>query len=287
MAETKSGGVRRQDDLAKRPGESDEQSAQRTAIARRLAHIRRKVIVLSGKGGVGKSTVAANIAVAAAQAGVRTGLLDVDIHGPSIPRLLGLEGVRASAEGDHLLPVPAGENLKVMSIGFLVGGRDQPIIWRGPMKFSMIRQFLADVDWGELDLLVIDCPPGTGDEPLSVVQLIRDADGAIVVTTPQKLAVDDVRRAVTFCRELSLPILGVIENMSGFACPKCGEVSEVFGSGGGESMAADMQIPFIGRIPIDPRISASGDAGRPAVAEAGAVAGAEVFLRAAEIAAGR
>ena len=246
-----------------RPGEDDQQYQQRLAVARRMCRIKHKVIVLSGKGGVGKSTVAVNLAVAAAQAGLKTGLLDVDVHGPSVPKLLGIEGARPGAAGDAIVPVEACEGLLVMSVGFLLQSRDDAVIWRGPMKHTVIRQFLADVEWGDLDLLVVDSPPGTGDEPLSVIQLIGDADGAIVVTTPQEVALADVRKSINFARQLSLPVLGVIENMSGFVCPKCGKISDVFSAGGGEAMAAEMNVPFLGRVPIEPGISYFGDAGIP------------------------
>jgi len=262
---------------AQRPNENDQQYQQRLAVARRMCRIKRKVIVLSGKGGVGKSTVAVNVAVAAAQAGLRTGLLDVDVHGPSVPRLLGLEGARPGAAGDAMVPVEACEGLLVMSVGFLLQGRDDAVIWRGPMKHTVIRQFLADVEWGDLDLLVVDSPPGTGDEPLSVIQLIGDATGAIVVTTPQEVALADVRKSINFCRQLSLPVLGVIENMSGFVCPKCGKMSEVFSAGGGEALAAEIQAPFLGRVPIEPGISYFGDAGIPYLNSGESSPASEVF----------
>ena len=246
-----------------RPGEDDQQYEQRLAVARRMCRIKHKVIVLSGKGGVGKSTVAVNLAVAASQAGLKTGLLDVDVHGPSVPKLLGIEGARPGAAGDAIVPVEACEGLLVMSVGFLLQSRDDAVIWRGPMKHTVIRQFLADVEWGDLDLLVVDSPPGTGDEPLSVIQLIGDADGAIVVTTPQEVALAEVRKSINFARQLSLPVLGVIENMSGFVCPKCGKIRDVFSAGGGEAMAAEMNVPFLGRVPIEPGISYFGDAGIP------------------------
>ncbi len=261
------------------PGER--QAQQRAAVARRMSQVKRKVMVLSGKGGVGKSTVAVNLAIAAGQAGIRTGLLDIDIHGPSIPKLLGLEGHRPDVRGNDIQPIEAQENLKVMSIGFLLENRDDAVIWRGPMKYNAIRQFLAEVEWGELDLLIVDSPPGTGDEPLSVVQLVGNADGAIVVTTPQEVALADVRKCINFCRQLSLPVLGVIENMSGFRCPRCGNVTDVFGSGGGEKMAADMAIPFLGKMPIDRRISESGDSGKPYVTMKDGLPSAELFRKAA------
>jgi len=262
---------------AQRPNEDDQQYQQRLAVARRMCRIKRKVIVLSGKGGVGKSTVAVNVAVAAAQAGLRTGLLDVDVHGPSVPKLLGLEEVRPEAAGGSIVPVEACGGLLVMSVGFLLQSRDDAVIWRGPMKHGVIRQFLADVEWGDLDLLIVDSPPGTGDEPLSVIQLIGDATGAIVVTTPQEVALADVRKSINFCRQLSLPVLGVIENMSGFVCPGCGEVTDVFGSGGGEKMAGEMSVPFLGKVPMDPRVCDSGDAGQPFVTLENPGPGGEVF----------
>jgi Mrp family chromosome partitioning ATPase/predicted Fe-Mo cluster-binding NifX family protein len=228
----------------------------------RLQKIRFKVLVMSGKGGVGKSTVAVNLAVTLALAGRRVGLLDVDIHGPSIPTMLKLEDAGVQVTDGVVQPVEAA-GMKVMSIGFLLQHRNDAVIWRGPMKMGVIKQFLKDVEWGELDYLIIDSPPGTGDEPLSVCQLVEDADGAVIVTTPQDVATADVRRSISFCRQLSLPVLGVIENMSGFACPKCGEVTDIFKTGGGERLAAEMRVPFLGRIPIDPAVGEACDAGAP------------------------
>jgi len=223
--------------------------------------VQRKIVVLSGKGGVGKSTVAVNLAVGLMMAGLRVGLLDVDIHGPSIPTMLGLEGRTPQSNGEELIPLEA-HGLKIMSPGFFLRSQDDAIIWRGPMKANAIRQFLQDVAWGDLDYLVVDSPPGTGDEPLSVCQLIKNLDGAVIVTTPQKVAAVDVRKSITFCRQLKVPVLGVIENMSGFACPKCGEVTPILGSGGGCRMAAEMGVPFLGSIPIDPAIALAGDCGQ-------------------------
>ena len=248
----------------RRDGEKEEERADRQKLASRLCRIRHKVLVLSGKGGVGKSTVAVNLAVSLMLAGKRVGLLDVDIHGPSVPKMLGLEGAPIQSELGNIVPVELG-NLKVMSIGFLLRHQDDALIWRGPMKMGVIQQFLKDVEWGDLDYLVVDAPPGTGDEPLSVCQLIGDADGAVVVTTPQDVALAAVRKSITFCRQLCLPILGVVENMSGFACPHCGKLTEIFKSGGGERMAHEMHVPFLGRIPMDPTIGEACDAGTPYV----------------------
>ena len=235
---------------------------EREAVAARLETIKRKILVLSGKGGVGKSTVAANLAIALAQAGRRVGLLDVDIHGPSIPRLLGLESYRVTGTGTALLPVEWNSSLRVMSMGFVLQHHDDPVIWRGPLKMGVIKQFLKDVEWGELDYLIVDCPPGTGDEPLSVAQLIGEGTRAVVVTTPQELALADVRKCINFCRKLEIPMLGVVENMSGFTCPQCGHAVDIFKKGGGEKMSADLGVPFLGSIPIDPAVVESGDRGR-------------------------
>ncbi|OPZ97446.1 MAG: Septum site-determining protein MinD [Planctomycetes bacterium ADurb.Bin412] len=234
-------------------------------LADRLDKIDHKILVMSGKGGVGKSTVAVNLAVTLSLSGYSVGLLDVDIHGPSIPRLLKLDGKKVEIRAGQILPLAASENLKVMSIGFLLQNRDDALIWRGPMKMGIIKQFLKDVEWGKLDYLVIDSPPGTGDEPLSICQLIPNLTGAVIVTSPQELSLSDVRKSITFCRQLKLPMLGVVENMSGFACPHCGKVTDIFSTGGGEKMASQMSVPFLGRVPIDPRVCLAGDAGEPYV----------------------
>ena len=244
-----------------RDGETAAEFEDRRKLHSRLCRIKHKIVVLSGKGGVGKSTVAVNLAVALMLFGKRVGLLDVDIHGPSVPTMLGLEGEKIRDCEDGLLPVALG-SLKVMSVAFLLREQDDAVIWRGPMKMSVIRQFLQDVSWGDLDYLIIDSPPGTGDEPLSVCQLISSLDGAVVVTTPQKVAAVDVRKSVTFCRQLKVPILGIVENMDGFICPGCGELTRIFRSGGGRKIAEDMGVPFLGSIPIDPQIVKACDDGQ-------------------------
>jgi ATP-binding protein involved in chromosome partitioning len=256
------------DNRAHRQPEQEQQRQmedEQAQIRRRMAPIKHKIVVLSGKGGVGKSTVAVNLAISLALAGQRTGLLDIDIHGPSVPKILNLQDRKAHATIDAMLPIEVGTNLKVMSIGFLLPSPDEAVIWRGPMKYQMIKQFLKDVEWGELDYLIIDSPPGTGDEPLAIIQLLEKADGAVVVTTPQEVAISDVRKSITFCRSLDLPVLGVLENMSGFICPKCGQRTDIFKAGGGENMAAAMNVPFLGRIPIDPQIVEACDSGQPYV----------------------
>lgn len=245
-------------------GQSPAELEEQRLLEARLSKIRHKVVVLSGKGGVGKSTVAVNLAVTLMLAGKRVGLLDVDIHGPSIPTMLGLEFETLEGSEDGLQPIE-GDGLKVMSLGFFLDNPDDAVIWRGPMKMSVIKQFLKDVIWGELDFLIIDSPPGTGDEPLSVCQLIGDLAGAVIVTTPQKVAAVDVRKSITFCRKLNLPVLGVVENMSGFVCPKCGELTPILNAGGGKRIAEDLGVPFLGSIPIDPRIADACDNGEPFV----------------------
>jgi Mrp family chromosome partitioning ATPase len=223
--------------------------------------IQSRILVLSGKGGVGKSTVAVNLAMGFAFEGLRTGLLDVDIHGPSVPKLLGLERETLRTEGHDLLPVEMG-GLKVMSLGFALKA-DEAAIWRGPKKAAVVEQFIHQVQWGDLEVLVVDCPPGTGDEHLSILQALGQVDGAVIVTTPQDLAVLDARKAVTFCRTAGIPILGVVENMSGFTCPSCGTSTPVFRTEGGKRMAKELKIPFLGALPIDPEVGMSGDAGQP------------------------
>lgn len=244
--------------VANSPGETLDGKEKLQA---RLSRIRRKVIVLSGKGGVGKSTVAVSLAVALARAGKRTGLLDADIHGPSVPVMLGLEGEKLRNSDEGLLPVER-DGLKVVSLGFLLRKQDEAVIWRGPMKAALLEQFLRDVAWGDLDYLIVDSPPGTGDEPLSICQLLGNLDGAVIVTTPQRVAEADVRKSITFCRELQVPVLGVVENMGKFVCPKCGQAVEILPAGGGRRIAAGMEVPFLGSIPLDPAIAESCDRGR-------------------------
>lgn len=231
-------------------------------LNRRMGRIGHKLVVLSGKGGVGKSTVAVNLAISLALSGRKVGLMDTDIHGPSIPTMLGIEDAFVGGSEGELVPVEVA-GIKVVSIGFFISSMDDAVIWRGPLKAGAIRQFMSDVAWGDLDYLVVDSPPGTGDEPLTVFQSLGGVDGAVIVTTPQKVSGIDVRRSITFCRQLGVPVLGVIENMSGFACPKCGEVTRIFSSGGGSRIADGMEVPYLGSIPIDPSIVESCDQGRP------------------------
>jgi ATP-binding protein involved in chromosome partitioning len=230
-----------------------------------MENVKYKFLVLSGKGGVGKSSIAVNLAVWLSMQGNNVGLLDIDIHGPSVPKLLNLEHMNVQAVTDKMIPVDYSDTLKVMSVGFLLRSKTDALIWRGPMKHNVIKQFVTDVFWGDLDYLVVDCPPGTGDEPLSIAQLLGRIDGAIIVTTPQQLAVVDVKKCITFCRQLNLPVLGVIENMSGLVCPHCSQHIEVFTGNGGEEMARDFKVSFLGKIPIDPALAHACDIGKPFV----------------------
>jgi len=250
--------VAHEDSSARRTPVSDDED--RRALNARLSRITHKIMVMSGKGGVGKSTVAVHLAMALVRAGKRVGLLDVDIHGPSVPTMLGLEEEPGPSPSGGIMPIERG-GLRAMSIGFLLRNRADAVIWRGPMKMGAITQFIKDVEWGDLDYLVVDAPPGTGDEPLSVCQLIAHADGAVIVTTPQEVACAAVRKSVSFCRALGLPVLGVVENMSGFVCPRCCATVNLFPTGGGERLAHEMGVPFLGRIPFDPLIGAACDAG--------------------------
>jgi len=237
---------------------------QENAISRSLGRIKHKILVMSGKGGVGKSTVSVNLALALANNGHKVGLMDVDIHGPDVVRMLNLKGaLQPPATPDGLIaPLQYNDNLKVVSLEYMMKDRDEAIIWRGPLKMQAIRQFVGDMDWGKLDYLIIDAPPGTGDEPLTVAQTIPLVK-AVVVTTPQQVALADVRKSINFCKAVKMEIVGVVENMSGLVCPHCHEVVEVFKSGGGEQMARDFDLPFLGRIPMDPRVVAAGDDGTP------------------------
>ncbi|TET91831.1 MAG: ATP-binding protein [Methanomassiliicoccales archaeon] len=244
---------------------SGKEARSETKTSENLRNVKHKILVLSGKGGVGKSTVAANLALSFSMNGSEVGLLDVDIHGPDIPKMLGIEDERLTGGGNGIIPVPYPPHLKVMSMAFLLSDKDSPVIWRGPLKMKAIQQFIEEVDWGKLDYLIMDLPPGTGDEPLSVAHLIPDASGAVIVTTSQDVALLDSRKAVNFVRALNLPIIGIIENMSGFNCPHCGERIDLFKAGGGEKAAKELGVPFLGRVPLDPKIAETGDSGEPFV----------------------
>lgn len=226
-----------------------------------LRRIKRKIMIMSGKGGVGKSTVAANLAVGLALRGYRVGLLDCDIHGPTIPTIFGLESERPEVNDEGILPIQVLPNLSLMSVGFLLENKDSPIIWRGPAKMGAIKQFLEGVYWGELDFLIIDLPPGTGDEPLSVAQLIPNCDGSVIVTTPQDVALISVRKSIKFSEKINVPVIGIVDNMHGLICPHCNEYTEVFGTGGVEKAAKDFNVPILAKLPIEPKVAEMEDKG--------------------------
>lgn len=236
---------------------------QGQTINARMGKIKNKILVMSGKGGVGKSTVAVNLACAMAEAGNKVGLLDIDVHGPNVPRMLGIDAERMQMENDEMVPYPVSEHLLVCSLAMLGADTKTPIIWRGPRKTAAIRQMLGDVRWGALDYLVLDSPPGTGDEILSAVQAVPDWTGGIIVVTPQEVALDDARRSIAFARQVNLPVIGIVENMSGFICPHCGKATEIFKKGGGELLAKESGVEFMGSVPLEPRIVSLADDGTP------------------------
>ncbi len=257
------------------------QALKDKALKKNLEQIRRKLFVMSGKGGVGKSSVTVNLGAALAHKGFRVGILDVDLHGPSVPRLLGLTAPVLPDEEGRMKPVAAGRNLWVLSMDSLLENRDTAVLWRGPMKSSAIRQFLTDAAWGELDYLLIDSPPGTGDEHMTVLDALPDA-ACVVVTTPQEVSLADVRKALDFLRHVEAEVLGVVENMSGLSCPHCGGEIALFRKGGGRQLAESRGIPFLGAVPIDPAAVAAADIGMPAVLMEGEHPAKAAFLALAD-----
>jgi len=242
---------------------------QEQNLRAKMSKVKHKIAVISGKGGVGKSTVAVNLAVALAMHGHadRIGILDADIHGPSVPRMLGLTGQRLQVGPLGAFPPSGTLGIKVVSMDFFLPDENSPVIWRGPLKMTAIRQFLSEIVWGDLDILLIDLPPGTGDEPLSIAQLLPEMDGVVIVTIPSKVSQVVVKKSVTFARQLGMPIIGIIENMSGFICPHCGKKSDIFESGGGRKIAEELNIAFLGSIPIGQEICEDADRGKPFIVE--------------------
>ena len=242
--------------------QAEKEKHEAALIENRMNKIKYKFMIISGKGGVGKTSVSVNLATTLVKQGCRVGILDADIHGPNIPKMLGVEEQKPAGAEDGIYPIEVSKNLYVMSIAFFLNKKEDAVVWRGPMKHSVIKQFLGEVVWGELDYLIIDLPPGTGDEALSTAHLLKKVDAAVVVTTPQEVALLDSRKSITFCREIKIPIIGVVENMSGLSCPHCNKEIELFKIGGGELIANEMKIPFLGRIPLDPELVISSDDGK-------------------------
>ncbi len=255
---------------------------QNQQLRQRMNKIKHKIAVISGKGGVGKSTITVNLAAAFALHGNHVGILDADIHGPSVPKLLGLTGQRLKVGPPGAFPAAGPLRMKVVSIDFVLPEESLPTIWRGPLKMTAIRQFLSDIVWGELDMLFIDLPPGTGDEPLSIAQLLPEMDGVIIVTMPSDLSRSVVKKAITFAQRLSMPIIGIVENMSGFICPHCGEKIDIFQSGGGKKLAEEAGVPLLGSIPIDPKIGLDSDKGSPFMISDSNSAAAKAFVAVVE-----
>ena len=262
------------------------ESEQEQRLRLKMNKIKHKIAIISGKGGVGKSTVTVNLAMSFALQGHtdKVGVLDADVHGPCVPKMLGLKGQKlVGGPAGMIFPVTARLGIKVVSMDFLLPSDETPVIWRGPLKMRVIQQFLSDIMWGELDFLFVDLPPGTGDEPLSVMQLIPDIDGVIIVTMPSEVSQVVVKKAITFAKQLGIPVIGIIENMSGFVCPKCGAKLDIFKAGGGKKIAKDLSVPYLGKIPIDPAICVDSDSGTPFVAERTAsptiMAFAEIIMR--------
>ncbi len=248
-------------------------------VKERMGKVKHKIAVISGKGGVGKSTFTVNLAIAFASKGHmdRVGILDADFHGPSVPKILGIKGQLTQTDSEGILPVTGPLGIRVVSTEFILPDENTPVIWRGPLKMNAIRDFLAEISWGELDFLLIDLPPGTGDEPLSVAQLLPDLDGVVVLTIPSQVSQIVVKKAVNFARRLNLPIIGIVENMSGFICPNCGTKIDIFQSGGGKKIAEELNVPFLGSIPIDQRICEDSDNGKPFILEHKDSPAAEAF----------
>ncbi len=236
---------------------------QQEKINERMNRIKHKIMVMSGKGGVGKTTVAVNLSYALSLMDKKVGVLDIDLHGPNVAKMLGLEGIKLSSNEEEIEPFEDSYGLKVISMAMILESSDEPVIWRGPLKTVAIRQFLGDVNWGDLDYLIIDSPPGTGDELISICQFITNLDGTVIVTTPQDVATLDSTKAIMFAKKFNIPVIGIVENMSGFICPHCKKEINLFGTGGGEKIAYNMGVPFLGKIPLEPEIVNSGDSGKP------------------------
>jgi ATP-binding protein involved in chromosome partitioning len=253
---------------------------EQTVLRKRMDKIKHKIAVISGKGGVGKTVTAVNLAVAFAIHGHenRVGLLDADLHGPCVPKMLGMEDQKLKVGPIGALPAIGPLGVKVASMAFVLEGKETPVVWRGPLKMRAIQQFLSEILWGDLDFLLIDLPPGTGDEPLSVLKLLPEMDGVVIVTIPSEVSQTVVGKSITFSKQLNVPVIGIVENMSGFVCPDCGKNTDIFNSGGGEKVAKEYDVPFLGKIPLDPRVCEASDLGHPFIMQYPDSPAAQAFM---------
>ena len=243
----------------------EKKNQEQNLIKEKMSQIKHKIAVISGKGGVGKTLVTVNLATMLAKSGKKVGVFDADLTGPCVPKMLGLKGKRLDAGPAGIGPAEGPLGLKVVSMDFLLPSDESPVIWRGPLKMGAIRQFLGEVAWGELDYLLVDLPPGTGDESLSILQLLPEMEGVVIVTIPSEVSQGVVKKAVTFARQMNVPVFGIVENMAGMICPHCGQMIEVFSKGGGAKVSDEMSVDLLGSIPMDPRIAADSDSGNPFV----------------------
>jgi Mrp family chromosome partitioning ATPase len=252
-------------------------------IQAQLARIKHRVVVMSGKGGVGKSTIAVNLAYGLALAGKKVGLLDADIHGPSVAKMTGTEGARVSGTPEGMIqPVRLHDNFHALSIAYLIDSEDSALIWRGPMKMSALKEMIENTAWGDLDYLIVDCPPGTGDEPLSVVQLLGILDGAVIVSSAQDVAILDVRKSMDFATKLNLPVIGLVENMSYVLCPHCGKEIQLYGGEGMGKLLMDYHTELLAKLPFDTNITTSCDSGRPFIYDFGKTSSAQILQEAVQ-----
>lgn len=264
------------------PNPWEQKSQEMDLIKEKMSRIKHKVAVISGKGGVGKTLVTVNLAAVLAEKGEKVGIFDADLTGPCVPKMLGLKGNRLQSGPAGIGPAESELGVKAVSMDFLLPNDEAPVVWRGPLKMGAIRQFLGEVAWGELDYLLVDLPPGTGDESLSILQLLPEMDGVVIVTIPSEVSQAVVKKAVTFAREMKVPVLGIVENMAGMICPHCGEMIEVFSHGGGAKVSDEMGVDLLGSIPMDPRIAADSDQGDPFVINHPDAPAAKEFIKVVE-----